>query len=356
MHIWRGILSILVFWVASPVPADAVSFVRPTARILSEKADGKHKVKLLILILTDARPETTALRAVLRSTWLSWAGKNKNNVQWRFIIGEGQSAVMQQEMTTYKDVLEFDMPRSCTAPSCQSGRLTRSALLWALQNATLDFDYVLRTETDTFLCLPALYNRLAKRQAGQQHPMPLFLGHYHSEEGVFCRADENFQLASRELVQWFFESHHVHKQDPAFLPNANGDKPLFHYDGSSTFANNFAPFVNTLGAKNLAEVIDDPVALAWLPSNGHFWLDDHIYGIKANEAGCGENMYIHPVKTRELMQQFWENATSKTSNLLASNTLEKMHNLTIAKGHCKNGFIPLDEDNMQIFLHRVGLA
>lgn len=357
-------------FVALLVPLAGTTFI-PHRRLLAARKDVRHRsadsaehtVKLLLLILTDTRNETSLLRNAMRNTWLTW-GEDMSHVSWKFVLTAGTTQSILEERTIYDDFLEIDVPRWCVTPACQSGHLTRESMQWSMRYEE-PFDYVLRTETDTFLCLPWLYSRLSSRHRSVSHrrgtePQPLFMGHYHPETvldtvhywTIRCRADENFQLASRSLIQWFLESYSSNGNETAFLPNRHNDTSLFQYVNDDTWANNFAPFVNTLGAHDLADVVDDPVAIAWWNDPYRDYLDDDVFGYTDLPATpiCRENIYLHPVKEPKQMEALWKSEMDASLKLLQA---RNQRNFTVQEGHCKRGFHALSDEKFEIFARRI---
>ncbi|XP_048776327.1 beta-1,3-galactosyltransferase 5-like [Ostrea edulis] len=125
-----------------------------------------QSMKVVLFITTTA----TAIerRTVLRHTWLSVSKNNTSNVRYAFVIGGVPDSEVREsiqlENEFYKDILQgefLDVYHTLTIK-------TMMALNWATKHCPQDV-YVMKTDDDVFINMPALLNVIDNHHPELQH-------------------------------------------------------------------------------------------------------------------------------------------------------------------------------------------
>lgn len=171
---------------------------------------GRRPLRLFIAV--GSAPRNGALREAARGGWLRWRGAE---VAYRFFSddrpaaaavrggggggGDGDDAAvwdaLDAEAAAHGDVVR--MPLTAGYGSSEDNAFGERGLWqmrWALA-ASPPFDYYLRVDDDSFLCL----HKLRAELAGYP-PVQFVAGRYWCKPGRF-RMDENYLLFSRDLVE-----------------------------------------------------------------------------------------------------------------------------------------------------------
>lgn len=209
-------LCVVSFWVhhaAAMIPhlaessADAAEFDAWRANPkegLKKEFTREHSFFYII----DTHSEAQRLREALRNTWLKWAVNLKQ--AYRFFLfpdvsdpwGGNRSDSLMVEARYYNDMVFIqpeDMPWLAndhgvlSGVKARQGNLIRAAMQWALRETSAET--IVKVDHDGVVCPQHL--------ACQRASMPLdhlFWGAFWGQGGRWCRADENFQVFSRDVV------------------------------------------------------------------------------------------------------------------------------------------------------------
>jgi len=161
---------------------------------------------LRLFIAVGSAPAHGALRAAARDGWLGWRGAD---VAYRFFSdarpaggggggGGGDAAAwdaLDEEAAAARDIVRMPLTGGYGSANDNAfGARGLWQMRWALR-AMPPFDYYLRVDDDSFLCLHKLRGEL-----GGYPPTQFVAGRYWCRPGRF-RMDENYLLFSRDLVE-----------------------------------------------------------------------------------------------------------------------------------------------------------
>lgn len=162
---------------------------------------------VLLFISVGSAPRNRELRDAARSTYLN--GLDGDSVSYRFFTDEDVSRGREdhliwdnvvQEVKHYEDVVQMHGIHGGygTADGNVFGLRGLWQMRWALDEYS--FDYYLRIDDDSYLCLQRLLFEL--KDAPRKN---LFWGRFWCRPGR-NRADESFMLWSRNVVEWIVEN------------------------------------------------------------------------------------------------------------------------------------------------------
>jgi len=197
---------------AGPPPPPAVAVDRVAAAdgaVGGGAAGGGRPLRLFIAV--GSAPANGALRTAARDGWLAWRGAD---VAYRFFSdarpagggsgggggGGGDAAgaawdALDAEAAAARDIVRMPLTGGYgSADENAFGARGLWQMRWALR-AMPPFDYYLRVDDDSFLCLHKLRGEL-----GGYPPTQFVAGRYWCRPGRF-RMDENYLLFSRDLVE-----------------------------------------------------------------------------------------------------------------------------------------------------------
>lgn len=148
---------------------------------------------LLVIAVPSARP---GRRQAIRDTWLKWGD---DRVVLRFFTERPDTteteeiAALDAESTTHGDVIQLDIDRGMNF-----GLKLLESFRWMVERYV--FDFFLRLDDDTFLCLRRLLDDLGSLRLGSsRYPSPFYSG------SMVCNpnesyVDEAYILMSSEII------------------------------------------------------------------------------------------------------------------------------------------------------------
>jgi hypothetical protein len=160
-----------------------------------------------LFIAIGSAPAHEPLRQAARDAWLRWrpddgtvayrffsdappardVRSNETNLDWAAVLAEAAH---------HRDIVLQPLPTGYgTSDRNLYGQRARFQVTWAFENMINGFDYFLRVDDDSFLCLHRLLYEL--KSAPQQQ---FFWGRYWCRAGRH-RADENFMLFSSDVAK-----------------------------------------------------------------------------------------------------------------------------------------------------------
>ena len=183
----------------------------------SEESD--QHLKLFIAI--GSAPKNFQLRRAVRNSWLQWIS-NHENVAYRFFTDAPPDSIklpqikeprevwktLGEEAHSMSDLVFQPLPSGYGDNEHNAyGRRALYQIHWVVQNYP-SFDYFLRVDDDSFLCVNKLLYEL--KSAPKES---FFWGRYWCKEGR-NRADENFMLFSSDIVRLFADDRYMGKLIP----------------------------------------------------------------------------------------------------------------------------------------------
>lgn len=177
-----------------------------TLRVSSYSNEDTHSRHLLFIAIGSA-PQNSELRAAARDGWLRWL-PDDDSVKFRFFTDDihlnkherrsapnAASSRLIQEAEQYRDIVFQPLPSGYGDNEHNLYALrARYQVKWSLEHIDT-FAFFLRIDDDSFLCLSKLLYELKAVPRRQ-----FFWGRFWCREGR-NRADENFMLFSRDVVQ-----------------------------------------------------------------------------------------------------------------------------------------------------------
>lgn len=174
-------------------------------RSSSTSRQGPHNAATLFIAIGSA-PGNVALRNAAREGWLRWLPSD-DTVSYRFFSDTPPSAFdasssfsvdwssLRREANRYDDLVLQPLPTGYGSNDHNVyAQRARFQAAWTVRHIP-DADFFLRIDDDSFLCLHRLLYELKALQRSQ-----MFWGRFWCREGR-NRADENFMLFSRDVVE-----------------------------------------------------------------------------------------------------------------------------------------------------------
>lgn len=266
---WRPWLQSRARWlVLLPVLSLLVSIGRrPSTR--------RHKDEILLFLAIGSAPGNAELRHAARSGWLQWAAGDSRVKYMFFTEAEAEQEMnsrVRDEASSFGDMIFQPLP------SGYSSFARRALFQFQFALEAYNFRFFLRIDDDSYLCLHRLLYELPYRPSSR-----FFWGKYWCKQGR-NRADENFMLFSRDVVQFIHEG----IEGTGLLP----------FDPDVTFAWNFGFWSWLL---NLT-IFDD---IHRLDAQQQGYLTDYMHGDRLEPHGanatkaagfCHEFLYAHHVR------------------------------------------------------------
>jgi uncharacterized protein YneF (UPF0154 family) len=166
------------------------------------RTESEQQEQVFLFIAIGSSPENVERRIAIRATWAKWLSADRRTTKaiYRFF--------MERTNSTEKEALEMgDMVFTNT----RTGRRdyfhrAMQQMEYAIQK--WKFDYYLKMDDDTFLCVREILAELENRPR-----MRFFWGKFR-QNGERTSADENFMLFSSDVIQWFVSSSFMLQRDP----------------------------------------------------------------------------------------------------------------------------------------------
>lgn len=191
----------------------------PTANYIPSAKD-----RITLFIAIGSAPSNVVLRHAARLSWLQWVPKD-GSVKYRFFsdlrprVPESQTLNsensygdevwdnLEKEVASTQDITLQPLDSGYGRPDDNSfGKRALFQIRWA--NYYFDYDYYLRVDDDSFLCLHKLLYEI-KSSPREQY----MWGRFWCREGR-NRADENFLLLSRDVANFVVDDRYMGKIIP----------------------------------------------------------------------------------------------------------------------------------------------
>lgn len=176
-----------------------------------------------VFFVIDTHAQTLSFRKAARNTWLNWAALLGH--QYRFFLfnyvsyfgntSNSTAEELRAESTEYGDIVFFDPAdaywtdlKTLTEDQyTRSGALIRLSLQWVMNYNMLDF--IVKVDVDGFICVHHLLHVLKSLPKIQ-----LYYGYFWLNRVFSCRADQCFQVYSRDVVETSLKTFNTSGWDP----------------------------------------------------------------------------------------------------------------------------------------------
>ena len=238
-----------------------------------------EKKNVFIFIAIGSSPHYVHRRHEQRRTWLQWSEPDVHQHRFFTELPQDNEHLMRNLMQEQQEFGDLVFLNTSSMGRRGYGRRGVETLQWS--HANFNFSYLIKTDDDSFACLPSITNELLYHR-----PRDRFVwGKYWYRRGNTqrpgqgrTRMDENLMIFSMDIVKFIAENH-----------------GMLAFDGELTFAVNFAFWSHFL---NLT-VLDDRTRIDaqqhYLTSWMHEPYQQQLFNNGTYGSFCRNMIYAHHV-------------------------------------------------------------